>query len=139
MVSPVFASAYDAEAGLRLLRISGRWDVPDLLALAPHDPTMIHAPDSLTIVDLRGLDLTASAGEIEQLASFRRERGDAPYEDRYAWVIDDPKTAGIALLFGRMVGAGRIHRFETVEGALAHFDLGYDVYLRVEAALQPVG
>lgn len=139
MVSPVFASAYEAESGLRLLRVSGRWDVQDLLVLAPHDPTIIHAPDSLTIVDLRGLDVTASAGEIEQLASFRRESGDAPFEDRYAWVIDNPKTAGIALLFGRLVGAGRIHRFETVDEALAHFDLTFDAYLRAEEALRPVG
>lgn len=139
MVSPVFASAYDAESELRLLRISGRWDVDGLLARAPNDPTIVHVPECVTIVDLRGLDVIASPGEVEQVASFRRERGAAPFEDRYAWIIDSPKTAGIALLFGRMVGAGRIQRFGTVEDALAHFDRGFDAYLRVEAALTPVG
>lgn len=139
MVSPVFDSAHDAESGLRLLRISGRWDVQGLLARAPHDPTIVHVPECVTIVDLSGLDVTASAGEVEQLASFRRDGGDAPFEDRYAWVIDSPKTAGIAFLFGRMVGAGRIRQFRSVEEALAHFDLGFDAYLRTEAALQPVG
>ncbi len=137
MADPVFASAYDAGSGLRLLRISGRWDIAELIQIAPQDPTVVHAAECVTFVDLRGMDISASPAEVEQLAAVRSQRTDAPL-DRYAWIIDSARTAGIAHLFGRMVGPGRIHMFGSVAEALAHFDLGDDAYLRNEQSLQPV-
>lgn len=137
MADPLFASAYDAESGLRLLRISGRWDITELIRVAPQDPFVVHAAECVTFVDLRGLDVSTSAGEVEQLAAVRRERTDAPL-DRYAWIIDSPRTAGIAHHFGWMVGGGRIHTFGSVTEALAYFDLDDVAYLRTEQSLQPV-
>jgi hypothetical protein len=84
------------------------------------------------------MDLSTSPGEVEQLASNRRQHAESPFEDRYAFVVDSPRTAGAARLFGRMVGAGRIQVFQGVETALAHFDLGFDAYVRAEQSLQPV-
>jgi hypothetical protein len=138
MESPVFASAYDAESGLRLVRLRGRWDMVDFSRIALQDPTLAHLADAVTVADLRGVDMWTSPGDVEQLASNRRQHAESPFEDRYAFVVDSPTTAGTARLFGRMVGAGRIQVFESVEAALAHFDLGFDAYLRAEKSLQPV-
>jgi hypothetical protein len=139
MRSPTIASAYDAESGLRLLQVRGRWDIAEFTRVAPRDPTVAYMADCVSIVDLREMDLSTSPGEIEQLAAERRKHAEAPFEDRYAWVIDNPRTAGIARLYGRMLGAGRIQVFDSVEGALAHFDLGFDAYLRAVQSLQPFG
>lgn len=139
MRSPTLASAYDAESRLRLLQVRGRWDIAEFSRIAPQDPTVAHMAECVSIVDLRGMDLSTSPGEIEQLAAERRGHAEAPFEHRYAWIIDNPRTAGIARLYGRMIGAGRIQVFANVEDALAHFDLGFDAYLRAEQSLQPVG
>lgn len=139
MGNPTIASAYDAESGLRLLQVRGRWDIAEFTRVAPQDPTVAHMADCVSIVDLRGMDLSTSPGEIEQLAAERREHAEAPFELRYAWVIDSQKMAGVALLYGRMMGAARIQVFESIEAALAHFDLGFDAYLRAQQSLRPFG
>ncbi len=139
MGSPTLASGYDAESGLRLVQVRGRWDIAEFARLAPQDPTVAHMAECVSIVDLRGMDLSTSPGEIEQLAADRRGHAEAPFELRYAWVIDSQKMAGIAILYGRMMGAARIKMFKSIEEALAHFDLGFDAYLRAEQSLQPFG
>lgn len=66
MGSANFDSAFDAESRLRLVRISGTWDIAVLFATAWRDPTVFHLAECVSILDLRGLDVAASAGEVEE-------------------------------------------------------------------------
>jgi hypothetical protein len=63
---PVYASAYDPESNLRLLRFAGNVEIEWLIERGPRHPTHRYLPHCLTLVDQRRARFKGGPAEISR-------------------------------------------------------------------------
>lgn len=141
MVKPAdrrYESAYDPESNLRVVRFVGRFEISWLMATAPYDPTHKHLPHCMTLIDQREATFSGGPSEVAELAADMTKLVGPHHADRYAWVVSNMETVGIAMHYQTSTGGGRIRWFSSIDEACLHLGVTLEDYARAEAMLVPV-
>lgn len=133
-----YESGYDAVSDLRLVRVTGRFDVEWFVTAAPQDPTIVHLPGCVTIVDLRLARMRGAPSEVADVGGRLAGLAQPDLATRYALVVKDMQMVGFALLLLRAMGQPRVSWFATMEDAAGYLGVTLDDVARAEAALRVV-